>query len=137
MNLCFTLKKKRHARNTNIFLIQQLPQFHSSQVYVKEIPFYKSQLERRQPSLVQGDLQWMGKGTGRAGHRSLILECAKMVKVCEQDLLLGVAGEFTILEKLRLHHKAKHKHSVYIMGSCKGMCCFYCVILCKATLIRM
>jgi len=78
----FFLKKKRCARDTNLFLTHQLPHCHNSQVYVKGILFYNSQLERTQPSLVQGDLQKMRKGTGRAGHRGLIPECAKMVKVC-------------------------------------------------------
>lgn len=48
-----------------------------------------------------------------------------------------MAGEFTVLEKLGLHHKAKPEDNVYITGSCKGMCCFCYVVLCKATLIRM
>lgn len=39
----------------------------------------------------------MEKGSGRAGHKGLIPEYAKMVKLCGQDLL--VAGEFAVLDK--------------------------------------
>lgn len=131
------LFKKRSARDRNLFLTRQLPRCHNSHAYVKGIPFYNSQLERMWPLVVQRDVQRMGKGTGRSGHRGLILQCARAVKVCGYIFLFGVADEFAVLEKLGLHCKAKHEDSVYFMGSCKGLCCFCHVILYKATFIRM
>lgn len=138
MNFLFSFLKKRSARDTNLFLTNQLPHCHSSQAYMKRIPFYNSRLTTRLwPLVVQRDLQRVRKGTGRAGHRGLIPQCAGTVKVCGHILLFGVVDEFIVLEKLGLHCKAKHEYNVYFMGSCKWMCCFCYVILCKATLIRM